>query len=143
MIAVRVRAGKSAAMLGLRNDKYVGRRGRPIAEARMSVSRRNLVSAAIAVPAVIAIAAAAADDQKVPDRYGRHGVQVVDLDAAAIEKWRALGRATAWERYAEKTALSAELIRLAEAVAPLRAAGLCCGAARPPAGSVAPAYTMS
>jgi TRAP-type C4-dicarboxylate transport system substrate-binding protein len=65
-----------------------------------------------------ATAAAAADDQKVAELYGRRGVTVVDLDAAAIDKWRALARATAWKRYAEKTPLSAQLIKLAEAVTP-------------------------
>jgi len=65
-----------------------------------------------------AMAAAAADDQKVAELYGRHGVTVVDLDAAAIDKWRALARATAWKRYAEKTPLSAQLIKLAESVEP-------------------------
>ncbi len=66
----------------------------------------------------LAITAAAADDQKVAELYSRHGVKVVDLDAAAVEKWRALARATAWKEYASKTPLSAELIKLAEAVAP-------------------------
>jgi TRAP-type C4-dicarboxylate transport system substrate-binding protein len=65
----------------------------------------------------LAVAAAAVDDQKVADLYGKHGVKVVDLDAAAIEKWRVLARATAWKHYAEKTPLSAELIRLAQDVA--------------------------
>ena len=66
----------------------------------------------------LATAAASADDQKVADLYEKHGVKVVDLDAAAVEKWRMLARATAWKHYAEKTPLCAELIRLAEAVAP-------------------------
>ena len=64
----------------------------------------------------LAIAVAAADDQKVADPYGKHDVGVVDLDAEAVEKWRALARTTAWKHYAEKTAVSAELLRLAEAV---------------------------
>ena len=61
----------------------------------------------------LAVASAAADDQKVAELYGRHGVTVVDLDASAVEKWRTLAQATAWKNYAEKTKLSAELIRLA------------------------------
>jgi TRAP-type C4-dicarboxylate transport system substrate-binding protein len=64
----------------------------------------------------LAIAAAAADDQKVAELYGKHGVTVVDLDATAVENWRTLAQATAWKNYAEKTKLAAELIRLAEAV---------------------------
>jgi TRAP-type C4-dicarboxylate transport system substrate-binding protein len=66
----------------------------------------------------LAVAAATADDQKVAELYGRHGVKVVDLDATAVDKWRVLARATAWKHYGEKTPLSAELIKLAEAVAP-------------------------
>jgi TRAP-type transport system periplasmic protein len=62
----------------------------------------------------LAVAAASADDQKVAELYGRHGVKVVDLDSAAIERWRTLARATAWLHYAEKTPLSATLLRLAQ-----------------------------
>jgi TRAP-type C4-dicarboxylate transport system substrate-binding protein len=66
----------------------------------------------------LAVMAAAADDQKVAELYGRHGVKVVDLDAAAVETWRSLARTTAWKDYADKTPLSAELIKLAAAVPP-------------------------
>jgi TRAP-type C4-dicarboxylate transport system substrate-binding protein len=66
----------------------------------------------------LAMTAAAADDQKVAELYGRHGVKVVDIDAAAIEKWRSLAGATAWKEYAEKSPFAAELIKLAQAVAP-------------------------
>jgi len=48
---------------------------------------------------------AMADDQK-----------VADLDEATVEQWRALARPTAWKDYAAKTALSAELLKLAEDV---------------------------
>ena len=34
----------------------------------------------------LAIAAAATDDQKVAELFGRHGVKVVDLDVAAVDK---------------------------------------------------------
>jgi hypothetical protein len=37
-------------------------------------------------------------------------------DAATVDKWRDIGRTTAWKDYARKTALSAELIKLAEQV---------------------------
>src|SRR5262249_27649769 len=66
----------------------------------------------------LARTAAAADDQKVAELYGRHGVKVVDLDVAAVETWRTLARTTAWKEYAGRTPLSAELLKLAEAVAP-------------------------
>jgi TRAP-type C4-dicarboxylate transport system substrate-binding protein len=84
----------------------------------LSRSHQDALRALGAEVEQLAVAAAVADDQKVADLYGRHGVKLVDLDAAAIEKWRALARSTAWKHYAEKTPLSAELIRLAEAVTP-------------------------
>src|SRR4051812_4347971 len=59
---------------------------------------------------------AMADDQKVAEVYGKKGAKVLDLDDAIVEKWRAIARDTAWKDYAGKTALSAELIKLAEAV---------------------------
>ena len=48
--------------------------------------------------------------------YAGKGAKVADLDEAVVEKWRAIARGTAWKDYAEKTALSAELIKLAEGV---------------------------
>lgn len=59
---------------------------------------------------------AMADDQKVADVYTKKGAKVADLDEATVEKWRALARPTAWKDYAAKTALSAELLKLAEDV---------------------------
>jgi TRAP-type transport system periplasmic protein len=57
-----------------------------------------------------------ADDQKVADVYAKKGAKVADLDEATVDKWRAIARATAWKDYAQKTALSAELLKLAEEV---------------------------
>src|SRR5882672_9774803 len=59
---------------------------------------------------------AMADDQKVADVYAKKGAKVADLDEATVDKWRAIARATAWKDYAQKTALSAELLKLAEEV---------------------------
>jgi TRAP-type transport system periplasmic protein len=59
---------------------------------------------------------AMADDQKVAEVYTRKGAKVSDLDEATVDKWRTIARDTAWKDYAKKTALSAELIRLAEQV---------------------------
>jgi TRAP-type C4-dicarboxylate transport system substrate-binding protein len=59
---------------------------------------------------------AMADDQKVADVYTKKGAKVADLDEATVEKWRELARPTAWKDYAAKTALSAELLKLAEDV---------------------------
>ncbi len=59
---------------------------------------------------------AKADDQKVADVYAKKGAKVADLDAATVDKWKAIARDTAWKDYAGKTALSAELLKLAEQV---------------------------
>jgi len=59
---------------------------------------------------------AMADDQKVAEVYTKKGAQVADLDEATVEKWRGVARDTAWKDYAGKSALSAELLKLAESV---------------------------
>ena len=56
---------------------------------------------------------AMADDEKVAEVYKKKGAKVADLDEAIVEKWRAIARTTAWKDYADRTALSAELLRLA------------------------------
>jgi TRAP-type C4-dicarboxylate transport system substrate-binding protein len=59
---------------------------------------------------------AMADDQKVAEVYARKGAKVADLDAATVDKWRAIARETAWKDYAAKTPLSADLLKLAEGI---------------------------
>jgi TRAP-type C4-dicarboxylate transport system substrate-binding protein len=59
---------------------------------------------------------AMADDQKVAEVYAKKGAKVADLDEAIVEKWRAIARETAWKDYADRTPLSAELLKLATAV---------------------------
>ncbi len=59
---------------------------------------------------------AMADDQKVAEVYAKKGAKVADLDEVIVEKWRAIARATAWKDYADRTPLSADLLKLAEAV---------------------------
>jgi TRAP-type C4-dicarboxylate transport system substrate-binding protein len=59
---------------------------------------------------------AMADDQKVADVYTKKGAKVFDLNDAIVDKWRAIARNTAWKDYAQKTPLSAELLKLAENV---------------------------
>src|SRR3984893_520515 len=61
-------------------------------------------------------AEAMADDQKVADVYAKKGAKVFDLDEATVEKWRVIARDTAWKDYAQKTPLSAELLKLAEGI---------------------------
>jgi TRAP-type C4-dicarboxylate transport system substrate-binding protein len=57
---------------------------------------------------------AMADDQKVAEVYQKKNAQVADLDEKTVDKWRAIARDTAWKDYAGKSALSAELLKLAE-----------------------------
>jgi TRAP-type transport system periplasmic protein len=59
---------------------------------------------------------AIADDQKVAEVYAKKGAKVADLDEAIVEKWRVIARTTAWKDYADRTPLSADLLKLAEAV---------------------------
>jgi hypothetical protein len=48
--------------------------------------------------------------------YAKKNAKVLDLDEKTVDKWRAIARETAWKDYAQKTPLSAELIKLAEQV---------------------------
>ena len=59
---------------------------------------------------------AIADDKTVAEVYAKKGAKVLDLDEKIVDKWRAIARDTAWKDYAQKTPLSAELLKLAEQV---------------------------
>jgi TRAP-type transport system periplasmic protein len=59
---------------------------------------------------------AMADDETVAEVYAKKGAKVLDLDEKVVDKWRAIARDTAWKDYAQKTPLSAELMKLAEQV---------------------------
>jgi TRAP-type C4-dicarboxylate transport system substrate-binding protein len=59
---------------------------------------------------------AMADDRTVAEVYAKKGAKVLDLDEKTVDKWRAIARDTAWKDYAQKTPLSAELLKLAEQV---------------------------
>src|SRR5262249_31649957 len=59
---------------------------------------------------------AMADDERISEVYAKKGAKVFDLDEATVEKWRAIARGTAWTGSAEKTALSAALLNLAEGI---------------------------
>jgi TRAP-type C4-dicarboxylate transport system substrate-binding protein len=60
---------------------------------------------------------ARADDRKVADVYLKAGAKVATLDQAAVGKWVAIARDTAWKDYAGKSASCAHFIELAEKVA--------------------------
>lgn len=84
--------------------------------AALSKPHQDAIVAIGAEMEAFGIKEAMADDQKVAEVYAKKGAKILDLDDATVEKWRAIARDTAWKDYAEKTPLSAELIKLAEAV---------------------------
>jgi TRAP-type C4-dicarboxylate transport system substrate-binding protein len=57
------------------------------------------------------------DDVEVAKVYEKAGAKVAALDAATVGKWRDIARDTAWKDYSAKTALSANLLKLASEVA--------------------------
>jgi TRAP-type C4-dicarboxylate transport system substrate-binding protein len=61
--------------------------------------------------------AAKADDEDLARVFAKAGVTAKDMDAAAIDKWRALAQATAWKDFADRNAACAGLLKLAQAVA--------------------------
>ena len=64
----------------------------------------------------IALDGARADDAAVADQYRKAGATVHELTDAALAKWVALARTSAWKDYAEKNDNSARLLKLAEQV---------------------------
>jgi TRAP-type C4-dicarboxylate transport system substrate-binding protein len=82
----------------------------------LSKSQQDVIMALGAEMEKFGIAEAMADDQKVADVYSKKGAKVSDLDEATVDKWRAIARETAWKDYAQKTPLSADLLKLAESV---------------------------
>jgi TRAP-type transport system periplasmic protein len=79
----------------------------------MPKAHRDVIMALGAELEVFGAGEAKVDDQNVADVYAKRGAKVADLDDATVDKWRAIARDTAWKDYAQKTALSAELLRLA------------------------------
>jgi TRAP-type C4-dicarboxylate transport system substrate-binding protein len=82
----------------------------------LSKSQQDVVMALGAEMEKFGTEQAMSDDQKVADVYAKKGAKVFDLDEATVDKWRAIARDTAWKDYAQKTPLSAELLKLAEGV---------------------------
>ena len=60
-----------------------------------------------------ALDSARADDNAVADVYAKKGAKVVDLTEAAVKKWQAIARETAWKDYAAKSEMSAKLLAAA------------------------------
>jgi TRAP-type C4-dicarboxylate transport system substrate-binding protein len=63
-----------------------------------------------------ALAGARADDARVAEAYTKAGATVHELTDAALAKWVALARTSAWKDYAEHSASNARFLKLAESV---------------------------
>ncbi|HEX7986464.1 MAG TPA: TRAP transporter substrate-binding protein DctP [Duganella sp.] len=61
-----------------------------------------------------AMKSAKADDTQVAAVYQKVGAKVADLNPAALKKWQAIARTTAWKDYGEKNDNCAKLLKLAE-----------------------------
>jgi TRAP-type C4-dicarboxylate transport system substrate-binding protein len=59
---------------------------------------------------------AVVDDKAVAEIYAAKGAKVHTMDAAVIDKWRAVARDTAWKDYAGKNEGCKKLLALAEQV---------------------------
>jgi TRAP-type C4-dicarboxylate transport system substrate-binding protein len=57
---------------------------------------------------------AEADDQQVAAVYQKAGAKIADLNPAALKKWQAIARTTAWKDYGERNDNCAKLLKLAE-----------------------------
>src|ERR1700742_3846757 len=55
-----------------------------------------------------------ADDQRLSDVYAKAGAQVVEMDAASLDEWKAVARETAWKDFAGRSANTAKVIKMAE-----------------------------
>jgi TRAP-type C4-dicarboxylate transport system substrate-binding protein len=64
-----------------------------------------------------ALQSAKADDDSLAAIYSKAGVKVADFGAPALEKWKTIAQATAWQDFAGRNAACANLLKLAEAVA--------------------------
>jgi TRAP-type transport system periplasmic protein len=63
-----------------------------------------------------ALEAAKADDRLVASIYAKRGAKVQTLDEAAVAKWVALARDSAWKDYAERSQSCAKFMELANKV---------------------------
>jgi len=78
--------------------------------------QQALIMAVGAEQEKFALEGARADDAQVSAAYIKAGAKVHDLDEAALGRWVALSRTTAWKDYAEKNDNCARLLKLAEKV---------------------------
>jgi TRAP-type C4-dicarboxylate transport system substrate-binding protein len=83
----------------------------------LTPAQQEAITAAGTAEEAFALQAAKADDEEMAAVYGRKGVTVLDMDEAALGKWKAIATDTAWKDFADRNASCANLLKLAEAVA--------------------------
>ena len=57
-----------------------------------------------------------ADDQRLSDVYAKAGAQVFEMDAAALEEWKAVARESAWNDFAARSPNTARFLKMAQEV---------------------------
>jgi TRAP-type C4-dicarboxylate transport system substrate-binding protein len=81
---------------------------------KLTPEQRSAVMTVGAQVEAFALGAAQEDDAAVAAVYQRANVRIVDLTPAALKKWQAIARETAWVDYASKNANCARLMALAQ-----------------------------
>jgi TRAP-type C4-dicarboxylate transport system substrate-binding protein len=81
---------------------------------RLTKEQQATIMAVGAEMEAFALTSAKADDQAVANVYAKAKAKVVDLNPAALKKWQAIARTTAWKDYGEKNDNCAKLLKLAE-----------------------------
>ncbi len=80
-------------------------------------SQQAVVTEVGAEQEAFGLQAAKADDEDLARVFAKAGVATYDMDAAVIQKWKALAQDTAWKDFAARNAACAALLKQAEAVA--------------------------
>lgn len=83
---------------------------------RLDKTQQEIVMKVGAELEKFAMESAMADDQAVAKIYQKAGAKVYDLDQAALDKWIAIARETAWKDFGGKNANCAQLLQLAQQV---------------------------
>ena len=83
---------------------------------RLDKTQQDIIMKVGAELEKFAVESAMADDQAVAKIYQKAGAKVFDLDQAALDKWIAIARETAWKDFGGKNANCAQLLQLAQQV---------------------------
>jgi len=57
-----------------------------------------------------------ADDKRLADIYAKAGAEVVEMNDAALDQWKAVARESAWKDFAARSANTARILKMAEDV---------------------------